>query len=143
MAEPAVALLIPMLMMLAAAVCASPQLWPSVPLEALHHHARAAERAGDPALALDYLGALEARLLAGEAMDAADAVGALALLGDLRLRAGDQAGSEAAFRLLAGRFPGPAPCPRCPPRRVRHASAPEEPCSGRPQPARQEEATRP
>jgi hypothetical protein len=101
-----------------------PQLWTSVPLEALHHHAREAARSGDNPTALDYLGALEARLLAGEGMEPADSVGALALLGDLRLRAGDQEGAEAAFRLLAGRFPGVTPCPRCPPRRVRHAPAP-------------------
>jgi hypothetical protein len=117
------------------ALCSSdePRLWASVPLEALHHHAREAGRSGDEELALDYLGAVEARLLVGERMDAADAVGALALLGQLRLQAGDQQGAEAAFRLMAGRFPGRSPCPRCPPTRVRHAPAPLE-CPQRPRP---------
>jgi hypothetical protein len=76
---------------------------------------------------LDYLGALEARILAGEGMPAADAVSALALLGTLRLHAGDEVGAEAAFRLMVGRFPGEAPCPpcpECPPTRRRHAPAP-------------------
>ncbi len=116
--------LILLLLLALMASAEQPRLWSSVPLEALHHHAREAHRGGDAAQALDYLGALEARLLAGESMPAADAVGALALLGDLRLRAGDTAGAEAAFRLLAGRFPGDVPCPRCPPTRVRHAPAP-------------------
>ncbi len=46
------------------ALCSSdePRLWASVPLEALHHHAREAGRSGDEELALDYLGAVEARL---------------------------------------------------------------------------------
>lgn len=93
---------------------AEPALYPSVPLEALLHHARLAEAAGEERDALDYLGALEARLLAGETLPPAETVGALALLGDLRLRAGDVQGAEAAFRLLAGRFPGQVPCPACP-----------------------------
>jgi hypothetical protein len=122
------ALILLLFLQLSALWAETPRLWPSVPLEALHHHARQAARDGDTPLALDYLGALEARLLAGEEMDAADSVGALALLGDLRLRSGDRDGAEAAFRLLAGRFPGAAPCPRCPPRRLRHAPAPAPSC---------------
>jgi len=91
-------------------------LYPSSPLGALLYHARQAEGRGQDELALDYLGALEARLLAGEGMEAPDAVSALALLGSLRLVAGDEVGAEAAFRLMAGRFPGETPCPPCPPR---------------------------
>jgi len=104
-----------LLLCVAAPRADEPELYPSSPLGALLHHARLAEARGHDDLALDYLAALEARLLAGEGMDAPDAVSALALLGSLRLVAGDEVGSEAAFRLMAGRFPGEPPCPPCPP----------------------------
>jgi hypothetical protein len=108
------ALILLLLLCLAAPRAAVPSLYSSVPLGALLHHAREAEARGDDARALDYLGALEARILVGEGMPAQDAVSALVLLGTLRLLVGDEAGAEAAFRLMVGRISPQVPCPPCP-----------------------------
>ena len=121
------ALILLLLICLAAPYAVEPELYLASPPRALLHHARQAEARGNDTAALDYLSAIEARLLAGEGMPPSDAVSALALLGSLRLRWGDEAGAEAAFRLMAGRFPGQSPCPPCPdcpPPHQRHAPAP-------------------
>ncbi len=130
-------LILLLMLMLAAPHASEPSLYSASPLGALLHHARLATASGDDAAALEYLSALEARLLAGEGMPAEQAVGALALLGDLRLRAGDREGAEAALRYMLGRYPGRGLCPPCPecPTTV-EASAPMTegpPTSGEPQ----------
>lgn len=123
-------LLLLLLMGLAAPHAAEPELYTASPLGALLHHAQQAEARGDFVASLDYLGAVEARILAGEEMPPADAVSALALLGTLRLHVGDETGAEAAFRLMVGRFPGETPCPpcpECPPPWTLHAPVPLTP----------------
>ena len=80
-------------------------------LEALHEEAQLAAALGAEDHARRLLSLVESRLLAGESMPAELAVSSLALLADLRLRAGDAVGAAAAFRLLAGRFPDAQICP--------------------------------
>lgn len=97
------------------AVDPEPRIYASTPLEALQLEACLAHAHGDSAGVLDLLGALEARLLAGEGMEDAQAVSALALLGDTRLRTGDERGAAAAFRLMAGRLSADLLCAPCAP----------------------------
>ena len=97
------------------AVVPGVRIYAATPLEALLLEASMAHARGDAEQVLDLLGALEARLLAGEGMQAERAVSGLALLGATRLRVGDERGAVQAFRLMAGRFPGEPLCPSCQP----------------------------
>ncbi len=93
---------------------AAPELYAVNAPVVLLQRAGLAEQRGDVHQALVLLGALEARMLAGEAVPDSLVVSALATLGRLRFEEGDLEGSAAAFRLLAGRFPGGGICPLCP-----------------------------